>query len=80
MHVQLHVLTVVLSVITPHSSSTDEASEPLDMPVWLTIATIATDMFVLMMYALAIPRKSMNVTKCLVPNHPKHPATINGID
>jgi hypothetical protein len=39
--------------------------------VWLTMATIATDIFVLITYAFAIPRNSINVTKCLVPNHPE---------
>lgn len=39
--------------------------------VWFTIATIATDIFVLIMYAFAIPRNNINVTKCLAPMHPK---------
>lgn len=52
----------------PHSSSGTVGS--LGSAVWLTMATIATDMFVRITYALAMPRNSITVTRCLLPKHP----------
>lgn len=61
-------LTVAVTLTSTGHSLSNVIVLSASTAVWLTIATMATDIFVRITYALAIPRNNINVTKWRFPN------------